>query len=111
MAPSIMNKSRKITSYENMTEELKAAFDEKYPHGYADYMGDIIKVDKPDGTFFHAVTVEIPDAVYLIKIKVKTDDYEDVEKALVDDEGGDEDSFPTSDDDFAGSSDDESDEE
>ena len=29
-------------------------------------MGDIFKVDKPDGTFFYAVEVDIPDAVYLV---------------------------------------------
>ena len=35
-----------------MSPELAEAFKEKYPHGYADYMGDIFKVVKPDGTFF-----------------------------------------------------------
>ena len=37
-------------------------------------MGDIFKVDKPDGTFFYAVEVDIPDAVYLVKIDVDVDD-------------------------------------
>ena len=53
-------KKRAVISYDNMSPELQAAFKEKYPRGYADYMGDIFKVDKPDGTFFYAVEVDIP---------------------------------------------------
>lgn len=75
-------KKRAVVSYANMSPELAAAFKEKYPKGYADYMGDLFKVDKPDGTFFYAVSVEIPDAIYLVKIEVKIDDYEDVEDGL-----------------------------
>ncbi|MBQ0025504.1 MAG: hypothetical protein KBT00_07285 [Bacteroidales bacterium] len=91
-----------------MSDELMDAFREKYPHGYADYMGDIFKVDKPDGTSFYAVSLEIPDALYLVKIKVKIDDYDEVEKDLFKDEDGGDDgdgegegSFPASDDDIA----------
>ena len=51
-----INKKRAVISYENMSEELMEAFKEKYPRGYADYMGDIFKVDKPDGTSFYAVS-------------------------------------------------------
>ena len=98
-------KKRAVISYENMSEELMDAFKEKYPHGYADYMGDIFKVDKPDGTSFYAVTLEIPDALYLVKIKVKVDDYEDAEDVFKNEDGDDEDgeggSFPASDDDIA----------
>jgi len=99
-------KKRAVISYENMSEALLEAFKEKYPHGYADYMGDIFKVDKPDGTSFYAVTLEIPDALYLVKIKVKVDDYEDAEEVFKNEEGDDgEDgeggSFPASDDDIA----------
>ena len=76
---------RAVVSYENMSAELQAAFKEKYPKGYADYMGDIFKVDKPDGSSFYAVSVEMPGAIYLVKISVKVDDYEDVEKDLFND--------------------------
>ncbi|MCK9625942.1 MAG: hypothetical protein M0R23_05715 [Bacteroidales bacterium] len=98
-------KKRAVISYENMFPELQDAFKEKYPHGYVDYMGDIFKVEKPDGSFFYAVSVEIPDAIYLIKIKVKIDDYEDIENGLFrdqgdEDEGGGESEFPNTDDDF-----------
>ena len=76
------NKRRAVCSYENMSEELAAAFAEKYPKGYADYFPDLVKYDKPNGDSFYAVTVEITDAIYLVKIKVKTDDAEDLERWL-----------------------------
>ena len=79
---STTSKRRAVCSYENMSEELAAAFAEKYPKGYSDYFPDLVKYDKPDGTNFYAVTVEIPDAIYLVKIKVKTDDAEDLERWL-----------------------------
>ena len=79
---------RAVVSYENMSEELAAAFAEKYPKGFSDYLPDLLKYDKPDGTSFYAVTVEIPSAIYLVKIKVKTDDAEDIERWL---DGEDED--------------------
>ena len=75
-------KKRHVVSYENMSAELSAAFAEKYPKGFSDYLPDLIKYTKPDGTPFYAVTIEIPDAIYLVKIKVKTDDIEDLERWL-----------------------------
>ena len=84
-------KKRAVVSYENMSEELAAAFAEKYPKGYSDYFQDLVKYDKPDGTNFYAVTVEIPDAIYLVKIKVKTDDAEDIERWLDGEDGDDND--------------------
>lgn len=79
---AISNKKRAVVSYENMSAELAAAFAEKYPKGFSDYLPDLTKYDKPDGTAFYAVTVEIPDAIYLVKIKIKTDDVEDIERWL-----------------------------
>jgi hypothetical protein len=92
-------KKRAVISYENMSEELAAAFAEKYPKGYSDYFPNLVKYDKPDGTSFYAVTIEIPTAIYLVKIKVKTDDAEDIERWLdgednEDDAGNDSDSLP-----------------
>ncbi|MCQ2176035.1 MAG: hypothetical protein MJY80_06725 [Bacteroidales bacterium] len=75
-------KKRHVVSFENMSAELAAAFDEKYPKGFSDYFPDLVKYTKPDGTTFYAVTIEIPDAIYLVKIKVKTDDIDDIEKWL-----------------------------
>lgn len=85
-------KKRAVVSYANMSPELANAFKEKYPRGYADYMGDIFKVDKPDGSFFYAISLEIPEAIYLIKIDVKIDDYEDVENDIFGDGDADADS-------------------
>ncbi len=65
-----------------MSQELAAAFAEKYPRGFNDYLNDLVKYPKPDGTSFYAVTVEIPDAIYLVKIKVDVDDVEDLERWL-----------------------------
>lgn len=81
-------KKRHVVSYENMSEELAAVFAEKYPKGYSDYLSDLVKYPKPDGTSFYAVTIEIPDAIYLVKIKVRTDAQEDIERWL---EDGDDD--------------------
>ena len=86
------NKRRAVCSFENMSEELAAAFAEQYPKGYADYFPDLVKYDKPNGDSFYAVTVEIPDAIYLVKIKVKTDDAEDIERWLDGEDGDDSDS-------------------
>ena len=89
MAPT--QKKRAVCSYENMSEELAAAFAEKYPKGYNDYFPDLVKYDKPDGTCFYAVTIEIPTAIYLVKINVKTDDAEDIERWLDGDDAEDHD--------------------
>ena len=75
-------KKRHVVSYENMSPELSAAFAEKYPRGFNDYLNDLVKYPKPDGTSFYAVTIEIPDAIYLVKIKVDVDDVEDLERWL-----------------------------
>ena len=76
------NKKRHVISYEKMSEELKEVFSEKYPRGYNDYLTDLVKYPKPDGTSFYAVTLEIPDAIYLVKINVKEDDIDDLERWL-----------------------------
>lgn len=83
-------KKRAVVSYANMAPELAAAFKEKYPKGYSDYMGDLFKVDKPNGTFFYAVSIEMEDAIYLVKIDVKIDDYDEVEKDLFGDSDDEE---------------------
>ena len=87
---STIVKRRAVVSYENMSDELAAAFAEKYPKGYVDYFPDLVKYPKPDGTSFYAVTVEIPDAIYLVKIHVKTDDTEDLERWLSGEDNDDE---------------------
>lgn len=83
-------KKRAVVSYENMPKDLAEAFAEKYPKGYSDYLPDLVKYDKPDGSNFYAVTMETPDAIYLVKIKVRTDDAKDLERWLDGDSGDDE---------------------
>jgi len=78
----IDTRKRHVVSYENMSEELASIFAEKYPKGFNDYLGDLTKYTKPDGTPFYAVTIETPDSIYLVKIKIKTDDLEDIERWL-----------------------------
>ena len=78
------SKKRHVVSYEKMSghPDLAAAFAEKYPRGFSDYLNDLIKYPKPDGTSFYAVTIETEDAIYLVKINVKTVDLEDVARWL-----------------------------
>ena len=38
-------KKRAVVSYENMSEELAAAFEEKYPKGLIDYLPDVQKIE------------------------------------------------------------------
>lgn len=88
-------KKRRVVSYENMDEALAAAFAEKYPRGFADYMPEAMKYDKPDGSFFYAVSVETEDTIALVKVNVKTDAAEDIERWL---DSEDDDEVTTSED-------------
>ena len=76
------NRRRHIISYENMSPELAAAFAEKYPKGFNDYLPDLNKYTKPDGTPFYAVLIEMPEDIYLVKIKVQIDNPDDIERWL-----------------------------
>ncbi|MBR1872022.1 MAG: hypothetical protein IJ795_02300 [Bacteroidales bacterium] len=88
MIPSA--KKRAVISYENMPKEVADAFAQKYPRGLSDYLPDLNKYDKPDGSCFYAVTIEIPDAIYLVKIKVKIDNPEDIDRWLDGEDDADE---------------------
>ncbi|MDR0714097.1 MAG: hypothetical protein LBF89_07570 [Bacteroidales bacterium] len=63
-------KKRVVVSYKNCSEEVLKAIKEAYPMGYGDA---VIKVDKPNGDFFHAITVDYGDVRYLVKVDVKID--------------------------------------
>lgn len=82
-------KKRAVVSYENMSEELAAAFAEKYPRGLVDYLPDVKQVKKPNGETIYTVEVEIPSAIYLVKVNIKVDDIEAVSKWM-DEEGEDD---------------------
>ena len=66
----MVQKKRVIISYKNCPAEVIQAIKEKYPLGYGDA---IIKVQKPTGDFFHAITVDFEDISYLVKVDVKID--------------------------------------
>ncbi|MDR2362475.1 MAG: hypothetical protein LBD91_07075 [Prevotellaceae bacterium] len=77
------NKRRVAVSQKNLSQDVQDVMRERFPRGYVDYMDQIIRVDKPDGSFFYAITLEVEDAIYLVKIDVPIDtDYEEVEKKL-----------------------------
>ena len=63
-------KKRLVVSYKNCQDEVLQAVREKYPLGYGDAL---IKVQKPNGDFFHAITVDFKDISYLVKVDVKID--------------------------------------
>jgi hypothetical protein len=65
-----MEKKRVIVHYNNLSPELLEALKLKYPDGH---MNHIFKVTKPNNDFFYAVTLDLKDATYLIKVDVKID--------------------------------------
>ena len=66
----MVHKKRLVISYKNCPTEVLQAIREKYPTGYGDA---IIKVEKPNGEFFHAITIDFEDVSYLVKVDVKID--------------------------------------
>ena len=66
----MVQRKRLVVSSKNCPVEVIQAIKEKYPLGYGDA---IIKVQKPSGDFFHAITVDFEDVSYLVKVDVKID--------------------------------------
>ena len=83
-------KKRLVISYKSCPAEVLQAIKEKYPLGYGDA---IIKVEKPNGDFFHAITVDCEDICYLVKVDVKIDSLteEEFEKQFGSSSGNDAD--------------------
>ncbi|MFR9504333.1 MAG: hypothetical protein SNH73_07815 [Rikenellaceae bacterium] len=79
MTPKRVVKKRLVTSYQNLTPEIQAQVKEMYPLGFTDAM---MRIDKPNGDFFYAVPFETEEIFYLVKIDVKIDDSETMEKDL-----------------------------
>lgn len=84
---SRMEKKKLVVSYRNCTEEVLEAIKKKYPNGYNDF---VMKVQKPSGDFFYAITVDTAEASYLIKVDVKIDNLteEEFEKEFGEDNAG-----------------------
>ena len=66
----MVSKKKLVISYKNCPANVIQAIKEKYPLGYGDA---IIKVQKPNGEFFHAITLDFEDVSYLVKVDVKID--------------------------------------
>ena len=83
-------KKRLVTSFNNLTAEQQAEVRTLYPLGFNEVM---MRIDKPDGSFFYVVPYETEDTYYLVKIDVKVDDgAEDIDEGYYDDDlkGADE---------------------
>ncbi|MDR3227524.1 MAG: hypothetical protein LBT56_07635 [Prevotellaceae bacterium] len=74
-------KRRIVVNYNQLAPELIELLNEQYPLGWRNF---IIKVEKGNGDFFHAITLDTEDVSYLIKVPVKIDNEitDDVEKDL-----------------------------
>jgi hypothetical protein len=72
---------RLVVNYNQLAPELIELLNEKYPLGWRDY---ILKVEKGNGEFFHAIMLDTADVSYLIKVEVKVDSEitDEVEKDL-----------------------------
>lgn len=64
-----MERKRLVVSYENLPSTVIEAIIRKYPDGYQNH---VIKVTAGTNNF-HAVTVDLDDISYLVKVKVKVD--------------------------------------
>ncbi len=83
-------KKRLVTSFNNLTAEQQTEVRTLYPLGFNEVM---MRIDKPDGSFFYVVPYETEDTNYLVKIDVKVDDgAEDIDEGYYDDDlkGADE---------------------
>ena len=83
------SKKRLVVNYKNCPAEVIQAIREKYPMGYGDAL---IKVQKPNGDFFHAITIDIGNIIYLVKVDVKIDNLteEEFEKQFGSNAGSDD---------------------
>ncbi len=79
MTPQRVTKRRLVTSFQNLTQDIQTAVKEQYPLGYTDAM---MRIDKPNGDFFYAVPFETEEIFYLVKIDVKIDDSDALDKEL-----------------------------
>ena len=78
----IDKRKRHIVSLEKMPADVRAAFNENYPGGIEECEDDIQLCPKPNGEVFYAVTIDLPEDIYLVRIPVEVDSLEDVQKWL-----------------------------
>ncbi len=63
-------KKKVVISIENAPKPVLEAIAKKYPDGWQNF---VIKIEKCPDNFFHAITVDLEDSSYLIKVPVKID--------------------------------------
>jgi hypothetical protein len=68
---------RVITSIEKISSEVLDAIRKKYPDGWSHH---VRRISKPNGEFFHGITIDMGDTSYLIRVNVKVDSKSDLEK-------------------------------
>lgn len=73
----MMTKKRVVTSFEKLSPDVFKAIVAKYPDGWTNH---VMRINKPNGEFFHAITIDTEDTSYLIKVNVKVDSKSDLEK-------------------------------
>lgn len=72
-----MTKKKIVTSMDKLTPDVLEAIYKKYPDGWANH---VMRITKPNGEFFHAITVDTAEISYLVKVVVKVDSKSDLEK-------------------------------
>ncbi|MBI5218699.1 MAG: hypothetical protein HY958_07210 [Bacteroidia bacterium] len=63
-------KKKLVISMDNASKEVLEAIAKKYPDGWQYH---VIKIEKGSDNFFFAVTVDLSDISYLVKVPVKID--------------------------------------
>ncbi len=78
-------KKRLVIGFNNLSPELQDQVKAKYPLGFSESM---MRIDKPNGDFFYAVSFSTDEIDYLVKIDVKIDGKaaDDDDKDFFDDE-------------------------
>ncbi len=71
MAQKRVPKKRLVTSFNNLSSELQESVKLAFPLGFSEAM---MRIDKPNGDFFYAVSFETEEIDYLVKIDVKVDE-------------------------------------
>lgn len=68
--PMPSGKINKVINMHSLTPDLIEALNKKYPDGYVNH---VFKVTITPDNFFYAVTIDLPDIHYLVKVPVKID--------------------------------------
>ena len=65
-----MDKVNKVIKFEDLPADALKALERKYPDGWRAY---IRKITKPNGEYFHSISVDTKKVSYLVKVDVKID--------------------------------------